>query len=105
MHGPFLLLTGLVVKVADNGKSVLLRHSACRVWVHFHGRGQLPDGVRYGRRVAVIGRLRSYNVGTEYALTSAHCLGVSPQAMIAAALEKHPDAVLRHWNPEGVKLE
>lgn len=99
MTGPFLLVSGLVVRVSENGRSVLVRNHACLIWVHFHGHGHLPEEVGYGKRVSVIGRLRSYNVGATYALTSAHCMSVSPQAMIAAALEKKPDAIIRHWQP------
>lgn len=105
LTGPFLLTSGLVVHIKANTSSVLLRHPSCKIWVHFHGRN-LPSGIAYGKRVWVIGILKSYNVGDEYALTSAYCLSKSPRAIVSAGLAKHPDAVIDHWTqPDDTKGE
>jgi hypothetical protein len=90
---PFILISGWVCAVARTGKSTLLRHHACRVFVEWADR-QLPPGVHYGAHVHVIGNVITYNVGGGFDIVNGCLLDVSPQAMIAAALERYPDAVI-----------
>jgi hypothetical protein len=60
-----------------------------------------PAGVHYGAHVAVIGNLKTFNIGGGFHVVKACLLDVSPQAMIRAALEKYPDAVIP---PRGKKI-
>ena len=86
-------MTGLVVKIAKTGRSVLLRHHSVRVWIHFAAAG-LPVSVKYGARISVIGYLRSYNIGTAFALGRCSILRVSPLAFMRAGFERYPDAAV-----------
>jgi hypothetical protein len=79
--------------VSQTGKSTLVRHDAARVFVEWADR-QLPAGVHYGAHIHVIGSFITCNVGGGFDIVNACLLDVSPQAMIAAALEKYPDAVI-----------
>jgi hypothetical protein len=90
---PFALVSGWVASVAQTGKSTLLRHNAARVWVEWADR-ILPAGVHYGAHVHVIGNFVTFNVGGGFQLVNACLLDESPAAMIAAALERYPDAVV-----------
>jgi hypothetical protein len=82
-----------VCTVASSGKATLIRHNAARMWVEWADR-ILPPGVHYGAHIHVIGNLVTFNVGGGFQLVNACLLDVSPQAMIAAALERYPDAVI-----------
>jgi hypothetical protein len=88
-----VLISGWVCAVATTGRSCLIRHDAARVWVEWEDL-QLPAGVHYGAHVAVIGNLKTFNIGGGFHVVKACLLDVSPQAMIRAALEKYPDAVI-----------
>ena len=97
---PFVLISGWVCAVATTGRSCLIRHDAARVWVEWEDL-QLPAGVHYGAHVAVIGNLKTFNIGGGFHVVKACLLRVSPLAMIKAALEKYPDAVIP---PRGKKI-
>lgn len=73
-----------------------MRHTKCRIWVHFAGR-HLPEEVRYGARINVVGKLRSFNVGMLFAVTGAYCMDVTPRAVMSKAVECLPDAIKDHW--------
>jgi hypothetical protein len=90
---PLALVAGWVATVASSGKATLLRHHAARVWIEWADR-QLPAGVHYGAHVYVIGNLVTFNVGGGFQLVNACLLNYAPQAMIKAALERYPDAVI-----------
>jgi hypothetical protein len=107
---PFVLISVWVCAVATTGRSCLIRHDAARVWVESEDL-QLPAGVHYGTHVAVIGNLKTFNVSGGFHVVKACLLGVSPQAMINAALEKYPDAVIhrvarkfRQIRPSGLRV-
>jgi hypothetical protein len=82
-----------VCSVAATGKSTLVRHDAARVFVEWADK-QLPPGVHYGAHIHVIGSFVTGNVGGSFDVVNACLLSVTPQAMIKAALEKYPDAVI-----------
>jgi hypothetical protein len=86
-------VSGWVCVVGTSGKCTLIRHNAARVWVEWADR-ILPPGVHYGAHIHVIGNFVTFNVGAGFQLVNACLLAVSPQAMIAAALERYPDAVI-----------
>jgi hypothetical protein len=75
-----------------------IRRDAARVWVEWEDL-QLPAGVHCGAHVAVIGNLKTFNVGGGFHVVKACLLAVSPQAMIRAALDKYPDAVIKKIRP------
>ena len=70
-----------------------LRHNAALIWVEWAD-NQYPKGVHYGAHIFVIGTLRTFNCGGGFDLTMSCLLDKSPQAMITAAIEHYPDAVL-----------
>jgi hypothetical protein len=88
-----VLISAWVCSVACTGKSTLLRHEGCRIFAEWADR-ILPPGVHYGAHIHVIGNLMSFNVGSGYHIVNACLLDVAPQAMIRAALEHYPAAVI-----------
>lgn len=82
----------------------MIRHSKCRIWVHFAGRS-LPESVAYGARINVIGTLRSYNISGAYAILRAACMKVTPRELITTALSQLDDVILKHWTEEESSAE
>ena len=60
----------------------------------FWAENTLPPGVGYAKTVSFIGHLQTFNVGAGFHIVHACLLSVKPNALVKAALQLLPGAVL-----------
>jgi hypothetical protein len=89
---PVVMATGIVCAVSPRG-ATLVRHAQARMWV-FWAENTLPPGVAYAKTVSFIGHLQTFNVGAGFHVIHACLLSVKPNALLKAALQVLPDAVV-----------
>jgi hypothetical protein len=90
---PIIMFSGWCCGNSSTHARTCVVHNEAICWVEW-GDGTLPKGVHYGAHISIIGLLKTYNTGAGFDICQACLLDKSPQAMITAAIEHYPEAVL-----------
>ena len=90
---PIICSSGVVCGIGRHNAATLVRNAKAILWVRWW-REALPPGVKIGARVALIGKLRTYNEGRRLQVHDALLLRRSPKSILSALVKTLPDLVV-----------
>lgn len=95
---PITIAQGLVLRIGSVGRPVtLVRHRKAFLWVNWYA-DALPPGVKVGKRIAFIGKLRTFDLGRRFQIVDSLLLGVGSKTIVETLYKILPKMTLNPFD-------